>query len=259
MFKKLSVTKSAAMIKLMMGILLIPFLALAVPETSDTIEALYDEASRALEAFESDLTLRERRDMNHTAWKDRMALPPSLRKKYLRWNQLLDDEERWGKAGLLKQELLALYPDVSQRSAGVVSDADRISREVIQIMYKYRKEWDMFNMALFQNILINMKIKKKGFCWHWVEKFIGTLRPLHLRHYDFHWGVAYEGKIRENNALVITRQGGTFESGLAVDAWRSSGRPFWRLVKKDRFPWVKRDESLIEIGEYDEVAESSSL
>jgi hypothetical protein len=240
------------MIKLMIGIFLIPLITFAEPESGRSIEALHKDAITALEKFESDITFSERREMNRMAWKDRMALSPSLRKKYLLWHQLLEEEEKLAKAGELKQELLALYENPSERSPSVANEADRISREVIQIMYRYRKEWGMLNSALFHNLLVNMKIKEKGFCWHWVEKFLGALRPIGFEHFDFHWGVAYEGNFRENNALVITRSGAPFESGLGIDAWRSSGRPFWRLVKKDRFPWVKRDESRIVIGEFDE-------
>jgi hypothetical protein len=115
----------------------------------------------------------------------------------------------------------------------------------------------MLNSALMHNLFINLDLKEKGFCWHWVEKFLGTLRPLDFHHFDFHWGVAYEGKFRENNALVISRHDGDFRDGLAIDAWRSSGRPFWRLVRKDRFPWVKRDETDITIGEFDRAASAA--
>ncbi len=224
----------------------------------DTVEGLHREVSARLAAFEEELSLRERRTMNRVSWKERMSLSPGLRDKYQQWHQLLEQEEKWRKGIELKQELLALHDKAMASRQEVQAEADRISREVLEIMYRYRKEWKMLNMALFQNMLINMKLKDKGFCWHWVEKFVGTLRPIGFKHFDFHWGVAYEGKLRENNALVIVSLGSPFETGLAIDAWRSSGRPFWRLVKKDRFPWVKRDESQIEIGEYDEEADVSA-
>lgn len=241
------------MIKLIIASGVILSLVSAATASANTVETRYQEVRQVLENFEKNLSLRERRDMNRVVWKERMSLSPSLRAKYLRWHQLLEEREKWAKAVELKETLIGLYDVASKRTKAVKSEADRISREVIQIFYQYRTEWGMLNSALFHNLLVNMKVKDKGFCWHWVEKFLETLRPLELKHFDFHWGVAYEGNFRENNALVIARRGEVFDSGLAIDAWRSSGRPFWRLVKKDRFPWGKRDESKLKIGEFDEA------
>lgn len=234
----------------MMGVILIPWVAIAVPEYSKSVETLHRDVKTALGKFEESLLLRERHQIHRVPWRDRLSLTPNLREKYIRWHQLLEEEKKWKKALELKEVLLTLYPDESDRTDVVRSEADRISYEVIQVMYRYRKEWKMLNLALFHNMLINMKIKDKGFCWHWVEKYLETLRPIGFKHFDLHWGVAYEANLRENNALIITRHGAPFESGLAIDSWRSSGRPFWRLVKKDRFPWVKRDESQLASGEF---------
>jgi len=201
----------------------------------------YQAAESHLQSFKENLSSRERQSMAQTRWYARNALSPSVRAKYLQWHHLKEEKDKWEAAVRLKRTLLAL-PGADD-TVGGNQEADRISYEVIQVLYRYRKEWGMLDTALLNNTLINIGVKQYGFCWHWVEKFLKTLRPLKLQHFDLYWGVAYEGNFRENNSLVIVPTSQAFEEGLMIDAWRSSGRPFWRLVKEDRFPWVKRDES----------------
>lgn len=237
------------MIKLLMILALFVPTGLATAQDRATIESLLSDVHVQIEAFEKSLSFREKRDLGRVAWAKRFHLSPSQRKKYEAWHRLIFERKKLENAIKLKRELLSLHTPSDGLHPEIDSEADHIALEIITIMARYRKKWHMINSALFNNVLINIGVKKKGFCWHWVQTFVDALRPVHFKHFDTHWGVAYEGRYRENNALVITRDGADFESGLAIDAWRSSGRPFWRLVQKDRFPWKKRNEEEMQYTE----------
>lgn len=203
-------------------------------------EVLYKEAEQELKGFLSTLSGRERAKLIRYTWREHWTLSPKQQKLYERWFRLSERKNSLKKTVELKKDLLALHPEDQQSQQGILNEADQIARQIIDTLSEYRKKWTMIRPALLHNFMVNIGVKKKGFCWHWVDLFQGRLTPLGIEHFQFYWGVAYEGKIRENNALVITRPGGPFEKGIAIDGWRRSGRPFWVTVKDDKFPWVER-------------------
>jgi len=208
--------------------------------SNKTLEQHYEEADHELAALLQDLSMRERRTMSRVSWQKRNTLSPRLRPKYEQWYRLQEQKSLWANGIKLKKDILALQPERLRQNRAVQLEADTMSREIVTTIEHYRREWNMHSSALMHNWLINLGIQKKGFCWHWVEAFVTVLQPMQLRHFKLNWGVAYEGGLRENNALVITAKGQDFSKGLMIDAWRSSGRPFWRIVKDDRFPWKQR-------------------
>lgn len=207
-----------------------------------TVEQRYAVIQEAMTQFRERVSLRDRQRMKRVAWKQRFQLPPRLREPYETWYGLTQQEEMWRAAKELKQALLALQGIEEQKQPAVQAEADRISQEVIGVFERKGKEWNMLSSALMNNVLINMKVRKNGFCWHWVEAFMEVLYPIQLEYYRLNWGVAHLGTSRENNSLVITARDQAFEDGLMIDAWRSSGRPFWRITKQDRFPWIERTD-----------------
>lgn len=241
------------MFKLMLTamILLIP-LAGVCSEDAPSVEQMHAEVEATLGRFKQTLPYRERQELVRVDWVRHYKFPPSLREKYERWYQLAAEKRKWADAVELKEALLSLHSGSNGRQEAVRREADRISREIIEVLERYRREWHMINPALFQNFLINSKIKERGFCWHWVETFFAVLRPLEPRHFDLHWGVTYEDRLLENNGLVITRADADFMSGIAIDAWRGSGRLLWSYVAKDRHPWKKRNEAELILSDVDQ-------
>ena len=146
-------------------------------------------------------------------------------------------EERlafWSEVVTLKRDLTALPGPAAD--AGAVDEADAIAKIIIQTIYDLSQEYRIAGSALIQNFLINRGIKKKGFCYHYVSDIRRALAVRAWRAYELRWGEAWPNDFRENNALVITKAGQAFQSGLAIDAWRTAGKPFWTKVQGDRFP-----------------------
>jgi len=220
-------------------LLLGPF---SVAAAQPPLEQRFSETEQAIKDYRSQLSSYETRLIRSTAWKKRGALSPSIRDKYEVWHQLASDQEKWAAAVRLKQDLITLQAQEKQALAAVQLEADRISYEIIKVLYQKRAEWRMMDSAIINNMLINMKIKERGFCWHWVETFMAALYSVPMEHYRKYWGVAYKRTGRENNSLVLTAAGQAFEEGIMIDAWRSSGKPFWRITKQDRFPWTPRTD-----------------
>lgn len=143
----------------------------------------------------------------------------------------------WTKVIALKKDIVSLHP--LPQDTLIQSEADAMAKIVIDTIYALSQEYKIVGSALIHNFLINRGVKEKGFCYHYVDALRGALAVRSWEGFDLHWGTAWEGDFRENNALVVTAKGGAFENGIAIDSWRSAGRPFWTKVKGDRFPWVE--------------------
>ncbi len=135
----------------------------------------------------------------------------------------------------LKQRLVALQGGQPPKEA--VVEADEMAKLVVQRIYDLSQEYRVAFTALFQNFLINIGAKTRGLCYHYVEDLLKTLSQHQWRFFELRWGKAWAESWLENNALVVTAKGATFESGLAIDSWRSAGKPFWTAVKGDSYPW----------------------
>ena len=144
----------------------------------------------------------------------------------------------WQQTVDLKTSLLELVSEAQRKDA--TFEADTIARSIISSLYRVSNEWRVGGSSLFRNFLIRVGVKQKGFCYHYVGEMLKDLPKREWLYYDFHWGAAWEGGFRENNALVITAKDQDFENGIAVDAWRATGRPFWVPIKGDRFPWKEQ-------------------
>jgi hypothetical protein len=138
----------------------------------------------------------------------------------------------------LKGSLVSLSNEDLKDS--VRSEADGIAKAVVERLYRASQEYEITGSALFHNFLINTGVKKKGRCYHYVNDLKDALKEIDLKNFELHWGEAYAGTFRENNALVVTAKGKPFEDGIAIDAWRSAGKPFWIPVSVDKhYPWVE--------------------
>lgn len=145
--------------------------------------------------------------------------------------------EFWRQVVELKKDLSVLHSTPQNKAVAI--EADLIAKSVIGTIYELSQKWRVGGSALFNNLLINHGLKEKGFCFHYVEELEKALNKIAPKHFDMHEVSAWAGTFRENNALVLTAKGEGFESGIAIDAWRRGGRPFWTNVKGDRFPWQK--------------------
>jgi hypothetical protein len=127
----------------------------------------------------------------------------------------------------LRDALVALAPDVDPGEAEQVSvTAHTTSRRLAR---EYRLVW----CAGFQNLLINMGKRERGYCGHYARDIGERLKELRLKTLVLHWGACFAGTMDENNGLVLTARNQPFEDGILLDGWRNGGRLYWCRVKED--------------------------
>jgi len=127
----------------------------------------------------------------------------------------------------LRDALVALAPNVDPGEAELVSvTAHTASRSLAR---EYRAVW----FSGFQNLLIHMGKRQRGYCGHYTRDIGERLKALKLKTLVLHWGAAYAGTPGENNGLVVTARNQPFEEGIVMDGWRNSGQLFWCPLKED--------------------------
>jgi hypothetical protein len=127
----------------------------------------------------------------------------------------------------LRDAFVALAPDVDPGEAELVSvKAHTASRSLA-------REYGVVWFSGFQNLLIHMGKRQRGYCGHYTRDIGERLKELRLKTLVLHWGAAYAGTPAENNCLVVTARNQPFEEGIIMDGWRDSGQLFWCPLKED--------------------------
>jgi hypothetical protein len=127
----------------------------------------------------------------------------------------------------LRDALVALAPDVDPGEAELLSvTAHTASRSLA-------REYGLVWCPAFQNLLIHMGKRERGYCGHYTRDIGERLKELKLRTLVLHWGAVYAGTLDESNCLVVTARNQPFEDGIIIDGWRRAGRLFWCPLKKD--------------------------
>ena len=127
----------------------------------------------------------------------------------------------------LTKALVALAPDVDPGEAELVSvTAHTTSRS---LAHEYR----IVLNPEFQNFLINIGVRQRGYCAHFARDIGARLKTLKLKTLVLHWGAAYARTSGEDNCLVVTARNQPFQDGILLDGWCRAGRLFWSPVKKD--------------------------
>lgn len=130
-----------------------------------------------------------------------------------------------------REAIVALGPDVDPAEAELVAVTSHTTARRLQ------KEWRVAPFALYQNFLIHMGARQKGFCFDWAYGIGGALKELRLKTLVLHWGASHPGTRLEHNCIVVTARGQPFRDGYLIDGWRAGGRLLWWPVKKDEYVW----------------------
>ncbi len=114
----------------------------------------------------------------------------------------------------LRDALVALAPDVDPGEAELLSvTAHTASRSLA-------REYGLVWCPAFQNVLIHMGKRQRGYCGHYTRDIGERLKALKLKTLVLHWGAAYAGTLDENNGLVVTARNQPFvvstQRGLSV-------------------------------------------
>jgi hypothetical protein len=127
----------------------------------------------------------------------------------------------------LRDALVALAPDVDPGEAELLSvTAHTTSRSLA-------REYRIVLNPEFQNFLITIGMRQRGWCGHFARDIGARLKELKLKTLVLHWGAAYAGTSGEDNCLVVTARNQPFQDGIILDGWRRAGRLFWSAVRKD--------------------------
>ena len=127
----------------------------------------------------------------------------------------------------LGEALAALAPNVDPGEADLLSvTAHTTSRSLA-------REYRIVLNPEFQNFLINIGLRQRGYCAHFARDIGTRLKTLKLKTLVLHWGAAYEGTSGEDNCLVVTARNQPFQDGIILDGWRRAGRLFWSAVRED--------------------------
>ena len=127
----------------------------------------------------------------------------------------------------LRNALVALAPDVDPGEAELLSVTAHTTARSLA------REYRIVLNPEFQCFLVNIGVRKRGWCGHWTRDIGERLKELKFKTLVLHWGAADAGTPDENNCLVVTARNQPFEEGIVMDGWRNSGQLFWCPLKED--------------------------
>ena len=128
--------------------------------------------------------------------------------------------------------------DLSKALAGLARDVDPAEAQAVSFTAhttarKLAREYRVVLNPEFTVFLVNMGMRKRGWCGHWAQDIGAQLKELKLKTLVLHWGVAFDKTSSENNCIVATARNQPFDQGIVIDGWRRAGRLFWCPVIKD--------------------------
>ena len=127
----------------------------------------------------------------------------------------------------LRARLVTLSPSVNPEEA----------RRVASIAYttglELAREWRMGPSPTVHSFLINIGLKKAGYCHQFATELLLRLDAQKLRTLELHWAESDAGTDTEHNVIAVTARGQPFAEGIMLDNWRRSGRLLWGPLDGD--------------------------
>lgn len=127
----------------------------------------------------------------------------------------------------LRARLVALSPSVDPEEA----------RRVAHIAYTTGRElaakWKMFSSPTIHSLLINMGLKKGGYCYQFATELLLRLDAQKLKTLELHWAESDAGTDTEHNVIAVTARGQPFAEGIMLDNWRHAGHLLWGPLNGD--------------------------
>ena len=133
----------------------------------------------------------------------------------------------------LAGELASLSPRVNRDEAKLLADCAFVT------VSKLRREYRMFGTPIFNNFLIYHGLRKRGYCYQWSEDLLLALDKLNLKSLEVRWGEYDPNTWRENNCLVITAKGQSFNRGIMLECWRHLGHLYFGPIASDWETYVE--------------------
>jgi hypothetical protein len=137
----------------------------------------------------------------------------------------------------LVADLRTLSPSVDPHEAHSLADT------ALNHSLDLADQYGAVRPAVLQNVLVNLKMKERGLCYHWADDLHAKLRTVGLRTLRLYRVVSKINTKHEHNSLVVVAQGQRMKEGFVLDAWRHGGHLFWKRVTEDRkYDWQLRQD-----------------
>lgn len=136
-------------------------------------------------------------------------------------------------AEALANQFAALSPRVNRE------EAEMLARCAYATVSQLRQQYGMIGSPMFNNFLIHLGVKKRGYCYEWTEDLLVALDALKLTSLELHWAETHARTWRENNALVVTAKGQPFQRGIILECWEDFGHLRWGPILGQRDPYVE--------------------
>jgi hypothetical protein len=139
----------------------------------------------------------------------------------------------------LRARLVALSPNVKPEEA----------RRVAYIAYTTGRElarkWNMVSSPTMQSFLINIGLRKGGYCFQFATELLRRLDAQKLQTLELHWAESDAGTDTEHNVIAVTARGQPFAQGIMLDNWRHSGHLLWGPLNGDPdHTWQENKDAL---------------
>lgn len=139
----------------------------------------------------------------------------------------------------LRARLVALSPSVNPEEA----------RRVAYIAYttgqELARKWRMVSSPTMQSFLINIGLKKGGYCYQFATELLLRLDAQKLKTLELHWAESDAETDTEHNVIAVTARGQPFPQGIMLDNWRRSGRLLWGPLNGDPdHTWQENKDAL---------------
>jgi hypothetical protein len=231
-------------------ILLALFLLISSPQiqaselTVENFVTLRTQIHSEYQALLDSAPKRQLKKIKRSVRDKKIRLSANQRKFKSKYFKLLAEKKQLDAIFKLKEDFIKLYNDQKKNS----SDLVKIDREATEIAIglfgeipRLKKRFKSFFIPIVHNMFISVGVKKRGACKDWAEDLLTYLRTLDRKYFYVTWGEANPKKFTEHNVAVVYPATGDFHDGLIIDPWRTSGKPFWVHVKKDKHykwnPW----------------------
>jgi len=140
---------------------------------------------------------------------------------------------------VLIQRLVDLSPTVSPAEA----------RRVANIAYTTGRElserWKMGSSPTVHSFLINIGVKKGGYCYQFATELLLRLHAAKLQTLELHWAESDPRTDTEHNVILVTAKGRPFEEGIILDNWRRAGHLLWGPLSGDPdHKWQENKDAL---------------
>ncbi len=132
---------------------------------------------------------------------------------------------------LLKKEILSLSKNIDK------IEAEDLAIFSISYSKKLANDYHITLSPLFQNFLINIGLRKKGYCYNYANDLLKALLKRGYKSFDFYRVIYKKGTMFEHNAILI-RAKNSKVSGVILDGWRNAGKLYFSKIENDKeYKW----------------------